>query len=140
LGSSIYGFFTIVFILLCLWFLAFIMTKFIGNKSKSAMKSKYMRVVDTMAMGFDKTLYLVKVGEQYIIMCSSQKGFDYICSLNNDFSIRETNVESEEANTTKGFSKYFDFFKPVSEEKTKQEDNDIENNIERLKKLFNKKD
>lgn len=116
------------------------MTKFIGNKSKSAMRSKYMRVVDTMAMGFDKTLYLVKVGEQYIIMCSSQKGFDYICSLSNDFSIRDTNVGEEETNTTKGFSKYFDFFKPVSEEKTKQEDNDIENNIERLKKLFNKKD
>ena len=116
------------------------MTKFIGNKSKSAMRSKYMRVVDTMAMGFDKTLYLVKIGEQYIVMCSSQKGFDYICSLNNDFSIRETNVETEENNAAKGFSKYFDFFKPVSEEKTKQEDNDIENNIERLKKLFNKKD
>ena len=56
MGSSIYGFITIVFILLCLWFLAFIMTKFIGNKSKSAMRSKYMRVVDTMTMGFDKTL------------------------------------------------------------------------------------
>ena len=54
-------------------------------------------------------------------MCSSQKGFDYICSLNNDFSIRETNVETEENNAVKGFSKYFDFFKPVSEEKTKQE-------------------
>ena len=140
MGSSIYGFITIVFILLCLWFLAFIMTKFIGNKSKSAMRSKYMRVVDTMAMGFDKTLYLVKIGEQYIVMCSSQKGFDYICSLNNDFSVRETNVESEEVRTNKGFAKYFDFFKPVSEERTKQEDNDIENNIERLKRLFNKKD
>lgn len=140
MGSSIYGFFTIVFILLCLWFLAFIMTKFIGNKSKSAMRSKYMRVVDTMAMGFDKTLYLVKIGEQYIIMCSSQKGFDYICSLNNDFSIRESDDVADEVNSSKGFAKYFDFFKPVSEEKTKQEDNDIENNIERLKKLFNKKD
>ena len=107
MGSSIYGFITIVFILLCLWFLAFIMTKFIGNKSKSAMRSKYMRVVDTMAMGFDKTLYLVKIGEQYIVMCSSQKGFDYICSLNNDFSVRETNVESEEVRTNKGFAKYF---------------------------------
>ena len=57
MGSQIYGFITIVFILLCLWFLAFVMTKFIGNKTKSAMRSKYMRVVDTMAMGFDKTLY-----------------------------------------------------------------------------------
>ena len=140
MGSQIYGFITIVFILLCLWFLAFIMTKFIGNKSKSSMKSKYMRVVDTMAMGFDKTLYLVKVGEQYIIMCSSQKGFDYICSLNNNFSIKESNDRLDEEISAKGFSKYFDFFKPVAEEKNEKNDNDIENNIERLKKLFNKKD
>ena len=100
-----------------------------------------MRVVDTMTMGFDKTLYLVKVGEQYIIMCSSQKGFDYICSLNSDFSIRESSNEIDsDMGKNKGFSKYFDFFKPGTEEKIKSEDNDIENNIERLKRMFNKKD
>ena len=104
------------------------------------MKSKYMRVVDTMAMGFDKTLYLVKVGENYIVMCSSPKGFDYICSLNNDFSIREVDNEVDNSNTNKGFAKYLDFFKPSTEEKGKSEDNEIENNIERLKRLFNKKD
>ena len=139
MGSQIYGFITIIFILLCLWFLAFIMTKFIGNKSKSAIRSKYMRVVDTMAMGFDKTLYLVKVGEQYIVMCSSQKGFDYICSLNNNFAIMETNDAPEEKSNN-GFAKYFDFFKPSTDIKSKSEDNDIENNIEKLKRMFNKKD
>lgn len=113
------------------------MTKFIGNKTKNAMQSKYMKVVDTMAMGFDKTLYLVKVGEQYILMNSSAKGFEYICTLNGDFSrVQENDIEQ----ANKGFSKYFDFFKPSTDMKTTSEDNDIENNIERLKRMFNKKD
>lgn len=130
---------TIIFILLCLWFLAFIMTKFVGNKTKSAMKSKYMRVVDTMALGFDKTLYLVKVGEQYILMNSSAKGFEFICNLNNSFlNIDSENLDNEQQ-VSKGFSKYFDFFKP-SESKVEKEDNEIENNIEKLKKMFNRKD
>jgi len=139
LGSQIYGFITIVFILLCLWFLAFIMTKFIGNKTKSAMKSKYMRVVDTMAMGFDKTLYLVKVGEQYILMNSSAKGFEFICNLTGDFS-RVVSDEEYSGQNEKGFSKYFDFFKPSPDVKVSKEDNEIENNIEKLKRMFNKKD
>lgn len=113
------------------------MTKFIGNKTKSAMRSKYMKVVDTMAMGFDKTLYLVKVGEQYILMNSSAKGFDFICSLNGDFS--RINSEEEIEQPSKGFAKYFDFFKPSEDVKTSKEDNDIENNIEKLKRLFNNK-
>lgn len=139
MGSQIYGFITIVFILLCLWFLAFIMTKFIGNKTKSAMRSKYMRVVDTMAMGFDKTLYLVKVGEQYVLMNSSAKGFEFICNLNGDFS-RVDSDEEYSAQNEKGFSKYFDFFKPSPDVKVSKEDNEIENNIEKLKRIFNKKD
>lgn len=99
-----------------------------------------MRVVDTMAMGFDKTLYLVKVGEQYILMHSSAKGFEFICNLNSNL----INVDSENSEvaeeSNKGFAKYFDFFRPSSDEKKEKEDNEIENNIERLKRMFNKKD
>lgn len=139
MGSQIYGFITIIFILLCLWFLAFIMTKFIGKRTQSAMRSRYMRVIDTMAMGFDKTLYLVKVGEQYILMNSSAKGFEFICTVNGNFS----GINSEEDTSLqlgKGFSKYLDFFKPSTDTKSSSENNDIENNIERLKRMFNKKD
>ena len=99
-----------------------------------------MRVVDTMAMGFDKTLYLVKVGEQYVLMSSSTKGFEFICNLNGNFNVLEDEESDSEKIFGKGFSKYLDFFKPSTDVKTSKEDNDIENNIERLKRMFNKKD
>jgi flagellar biogenesis protein FliO len=116
------------------------MTKFIGNKTKSAMKSKYMRVVDSMALGFDKTLYLVKVGEQYILMHSSAKGFEFICNLNSNLLSVDLDSEDSEQHSGKGFSKYLDFFKPGTETKVSKEDNEIQNNIEKLKKMFNRKD
>lgn len=98
-----------------------------------------MRVVDTMALGFDKTLYLVKVGEQYILMHSSAKGFEFICNLNNNFLSVDSEDLDNEQQSNKGFSKYFDFFKP-GESKLEKEDNEIESNIEKLKKMFNRKD
>ena len=137
MASQVYGLFTIVFLLGCLWFLAYIMTKFIGNKSKSAMRSKYMVVVDTMTIGFDKTLYLVKIGGEYVLMYSSTKGFEYICTLDrNAINVDEKNFNSSESSSS-GFSKYFDFFKPGAEPKS-DEDNDVENNLEKLRKLFKK--
>ena len=98
-----------------------------------------MKVVDTMSMGLDKTLYLVKVGEQYILMNASAKGFEFICNLNGDFSRVDSEDESS-LQTNKGFSKYFDFFKPSNDMKATKENNDIEDNIEKLKRMFNKKD
>ena len=67
-----------------------------------------MTVVDSMSMGFDKVLYLVKIGEQYILMCSSAKGFEYICTLNSSLNIDVNSSEYKEQ-TSNGFSKYFDF-------------------------------
>ena len=139
MASSIYGLFTIVFILGCLWFLTYIMTKFIGKKTKRAMKSKYMTVVDSMSMGIDKVLYLVKIGEQYILMCSSAKGFEYICTLNSSLNIDVNSSEYKEQ-TSNGFSKYFDFFRPGTDDESPKANNDVENNLEKLRKLFNKKD
>lgn len=98
-----------------------------------------MTVVDSMSMGFDKVLYLVKIGEQYILMCSSAKGFEYICTLNSSLNIDVNSSEYKEQ-TSNGFSKYFDFFRPGTDDESPKANNDVENNLEKLRKLFNKKD
>jgi hypothetical protein len=98
-----------------------------------------MKVIDTLSMGFDRTIYLVKVGEQYILMYSSLKGFEFICNVDAD-RINE-NIEGSTENGRKSFSKYFDFFKTSSYEKNDySSDSDvIKNNIEKLKNTFNNK-
>lgn len=98
-----------------------------------------MKVIDTLSMGFDRTIYLVKVGEQYILMYSSLKGFEFICNVDPD-KINE-NIENAVGSDKKSFSKYFDFFRTANREKDNYSaDSDIvKNNIERLKNTFNNK-
>ena len=128
---------TIILILGCVCFLAYVMTKFVGKRSMNIMKSRYMKVVDSLSMGFDRTIYLVKVGEQYVLMYLSTKGFEFICNI--DSNMVNENITNDTNSNENSFSKYFDFFKPGKTEEYKKEDNSVNKNIEKLRDLFNNK-
>lgn len=137
MASQIFSFMTILFVLGCVFFLAYVMTKFVGKKSMNVMKSRYMKVIDSLSMGFDRTIYLVKVGQQYVLMYSSTKGFEFICNI--DSNMVNENVESENLTSGNSFSKYFEFFKPSKTEEYTKENNSVNKNVEKLRDLFNNK-
>ena len=128
---------TIILILGCVCFLAYVMTKFVGKRSMNIMKSRYMKVVDSLSMGFDRTIYLVRVGQQYVLMYSSTKGFEFICNI--DSNMVNENITNDTNSNENSFSKYFDFFKPGKTEEYKKEDNSVNKNVEKLRDLFNNK-
>lgn len=135
--QTFFSILTIIITLGCVIFLAYVMTKFVGKKSMNMMKSKYMTVVDSLSMGFDRTIYLVKVGEQYVLMYSSTKGFEFICNVDSGKidpnSIQDTNTQN------KSFSKYFDFFSKEQNKKVGYASkNDIQSNIERMRSFYDK--
>jgi len=102
------------------------------------MKSKYMRVIDSLSMGFDRTIYLVKVGQQYVLMYSSTKGFEFICNI--DSNMVNENIDNNNSTSNEnGFSKYFDFFKPGKLDEAPKENNSVNKNVEKLRDLFNNK-
>ena len=73
-------------------------------------KSKYMRIIDTLSFGFDKSIYLIQIGEQYVLMHMSVKGMEFICNI--DPSLIKPALDSNPPDANKNnFSKYFDFFK-----------------------------
>lgn len=136
MGAQVVSLLTILIALGSVCFLAFITTKFVGKKSGGMLKSKHMKVIDTLSMGFDKTLYLVQIGEQFVLMNSSVKGFDFICNI--DPSMLNTsniNVEDEKKNS---FAKYFDFFK-VNESNKSTEKSNVNDNLQKLRDAFNNK-
>ena len=136
MGAQIVSLLTILIALGSVCFLAFITTKFIGKKSGGIMKSKHMKVIDSLSMGFDKTLYLIQVGKQYVLMCSSVKGFDFICNVDDSMvNLDVTNTETDKKGT---LGKYFDFFK-VSESNISREDNTMNKNLQKLRDAFNNK-
>ena len=139
MAQQIIGFITILFILVCVCFLAYVMTKFVGKRSMGVMKSKYMKVIDSLSMGFDRSIYLVRVGEQYVLMYSSTKGFEFICNIDSNM-INENSEINQTVNSSKNnFSKYFDFFKPTKNDPYEKEENSVNKNIEKLRDMFNNK-
>lgn len=63
-------------------FLAYVTTKYIGNKAKRVSKGSYIQVIETVALGLDKQLMLVKVGEQFVLLSSSGKNVQFMTNIN----------------------------------------------------------
>ena len=82
-------------------FLAYVTTRYIGGKSKKASKGNYIQVIETISLGMDKQLLLVKVGEQFVLLSSSGKSIQYM-----------TNITMSEYQSTENFDSttgVFDF-------------------------------
>jgi len=139
MGAQVISLLTILIATGSVVFLSYVMTKFIGKKSTGLIKSKYMKVIDSLSMGFDKNIYLIQVGEQYVLMHSSVKGFEFICNIDRELIVPTiSNTPNEEK--TNNFSKYFDFFRTSNDSvSTKKNENQVNENIQRLKDAFNNK-
>lgn len=85
-------------------FLAFITTKYIGTKASKAMTGKHVTIIETVSLGMDKRLQLVKAGEQYLLIATTSKTVELISEirLNED-------AEAENAETPLGMPNVFDF-------------------------------
>lgn len=138
MGAQFISLLTILIAVGSVMFLAYVMTKFVGKKSSGMMKSKYMKIIDTLSFGFDKTIYLVQVGEQFVLMYASVKGMEFICNIESE--LIKPNILNTPDTNQKSFTKYFDFFKTesVKDGKTKR-DNDVNENVKRLRDLFSNK-
>jgi flagellar protein FliO/FliZ len=102
-------------------FLAYITTRFIAGKSSSVMKGKYINIVETVSLGMDKRLYLVKVGGQFFIIASSGKTIQFLTSVDmSDFEELEE-IQAEKVFSFKNFfSKYLQAYKAKSNENDNQ--------------------
>ena len=63
-------------------YLAYISTKLLGKRfSLGNQGSKNMKVLESMPVGQDKMLFIVKVGEKTMLMGSSKDHMEYLCDL-----------------------------------------------------------
>ena len=62
-------------------FLTYVTTKYIANKSVKTMHGKYMKIIDTISLGMDKRLYLVKVDNQFFLIASSGKTIEFLSEI-----------------------------------------------------------
>jgi len=87
LGNGIENFFkTIYYIIMFGLILAatYYVTKFLARKGMVQNKTKTMKLMESMPLGVDKSLHLVKVGTQYFLIGSASKSMFMISELNQE--------------------------------------------------------
>jgi len=72
-SSTIYGILYFLFMTAVILCAAYFTTKYIAKKGLYRAHNKNLKIIETVPLGIDKTLLLVKVGEQYLLLGSTQK-------------------------------------------------------------------
>ena len=62
-------------------FLAYVASKYLGGKSKKVMSGKYISIIETVSLGLDKHIHLVKVEDQFVLIASTSKTIDFLTTL-----------------------------------------------------------
>jgi len=78
------GIFEILFLLLvfvCILFLAYVVTRFFASRSVGRMKSRHIEIVDTLAIGADAQIMVIKAGDEYFLASKSQKQLSIFSKL-----------------------------------------------------------
>lgn len=138
-------FFIIVFG--CVLFLAYIVTRMIGQKANHSMKGRHIQVIETVSLGMDKQIILIKAGNEYILLAASGKQIQYLTnvSLNeeliNEVGDKNTVVPTSFKNVLDRYIQFIPLGKrskdPQNAELDNQEPNSdrFEDNLQKLKDL-----
>lgn len=117
-------------------FLAYVTTKYVGKKTNVIMKGKHIKVVETVSLGFDSKLYLVKVADEFMLISSSGKNVKMLKTVEiNEQGVDVNIIKPNNVNFKDFFQKCLGNFKPKENgKKTKDiNENIAKGNLENFK-------
>ena len=76
-GSFLY-FFGILILFCAILFLAWLTTRLVGRRMTGERRSKLMRIVETLPLGMDRNLVLVRVGDKHYLLATSRNRTDFM--------------------------------------------------------------
>ena len=99
-------------------FLAYIAARYIAGKSGKAMKGRYIEIVETISLGPDKKLHLVRVDKQFVLIASCGKNVEFLANIPLEGYENIANVEekSEAFDFKSFFSKYLEIYRNFKNE------------------------
>jgi flagellar protein FliO/FliZ len=99
-------------------FLAYVTTKFVGDKTNKTMKGKYINIVESVNLGFDCKLHLVKVGSEFVLISTSGKTTRLLTRVQlEEYIDNESVISNNSFNFKNVFERYFQGFKDKQEKK-----------------------
>lgn len=57
-------------------------TKYLAYKTKTLQKGNYMHIVETLSLGVNNRLHLIKVDKEFFIISSSNKNIEFLARVN----------------------------------------------------------
>ncbi|AUS96338.1 hypothetical protein CDQ84_05265 [Clostridium thermosuccinogenes] len=132
-------------------FLAYVTTRYIGTRSRKAGQGKYISIIDTVSLGMDKQLHLVRVDKQFVLIATTGKSVELLTKLN----IENFDFDAAEEENTGGieFVGFLEKYARVYKDKLSRKDTSvagddesalnkdaylIKRNLEKLKSLNSK--
>lgn len=80
-GNAIYGILYFLFMSAVVLVAAYYVTRYLSRKTFNNAASKNLRIIETASLGIDKSLLLVRVGEQYLLLGSTQKSITMLSEI-----------------------------------------------------------
>lgn len=147
-------FITGLIIFLCMLFLTYVTTRYVGKKAANSMKSKHMKVLESISLGVDKNVYLVQVGAKCVLIACSGKNIQYLGDVEADLLSDTQQDETPAVEDSSIFAKYLNkillkekepaIFESASRrsEAASEENsnyvNMINHNVAKMKEIFDK--
>jgi flagellar biogenesis protein FliO len=134
---------------LAILFLTYVTTRYIAQKQNKTMRGKNISVMETVMLGTDKKLHLVKAGSSYVLIASTSKSVEFMSTVEMDESEA---IEDSSENMDNRFDfkaileKYSGMYRakkqrssPVNNEGASDQVNGdgFKTNLERLKTIIN---
>ncbi|HEX3029300.1 MAG TPA: flagellar biosynthetic protein FliO [Clostridia bacterium] len=111
----------VLMVLAAIIFLSYVTTRYYGGKTRKAMKGNYIKIVESVSLGLDKNLHLVKVEDQFVLIATSGKNIEYLTTINIEGYEEQKAVESNSPFDFKNlFDKYIQAYKNRSGAKPKK--------------------
>lgn len=144
-GDMLISFFVFVIVFGSILFLAYVTTKFIGNKSGIAAKGKHINIVETVSLGLDLKLHLVKIGDEFVVISASGKNVQMLTKVNmSEYFEEEVTNPQNPFDFKEIFEKYIQNFKGKQNGKGEQSsdegksidnDNRFKSNLVRIRNI-----
>jgi flagellar biogenesis protein FliO len=78
-----------------LLFLTYVTTRYIGQRQMKSMRGKNISILETVMLGSDKRLHLVKAGNSYILIASTSKSVEFLANVDLDTAEEEETTGPE---------------------------------------------
>lgn len=89
--------FFLILIFIFVMFLAYYFTKFISNSKYGALKNSNLKIVESISVGPQSYLHIVRAGEKLILIGVTKERVSYLCEIDKD----SLNLEEKEDNFQK---------------------------------------